>query len=35
VVFDGPDSLMRSIIPVKIEELNLTCTLGSAVAEST
>ena len=30
VAFDGPDSLMKRIIPVKIEELNLTCTLGSA-----
>lgn len=29
VMFDGPDSLMKNIVPVKIEELNLTCALGS------
>lgn len=29
VMFDGPDELMRMIVPVKIEELNLTYTLGS------
>ena len=29
VMFDGPDTLMRKIAPVKIEELNLTYTLGS------
>jgi threonylcarbamoyladenosine tRNA methylthiotransferase MtaB len=31
VYFEGPDSLMKRIVPVKIEELNLTCTLGSAL----
>jgi threonylcarbamoyladenosine tRNA methylthiotransferase MtaB len=31
VSFDGPDSMMRKISPVKIEEPNLTCTLGSIV----
>ena len=29
VIFDGPDSLMRRIVPVRIEELNLSCTMGS------
>jgi threonylcarbamoyladenosine tRNA methylthiotransferase MtaB len=29
VVFNGPDELMKSIVPVKIEELNLTYTMGS------
>ena len=28
VMFDGPDSLMKTIAPVKIEDLNLTYTLG-------
>ena len=31
VAFDGPDSLMRTIAPVKIEELNLVYTLGKAL----
>ena len=29
VMFEGPDSLVKRIVPVKIEELNLACTLGS------
>ncbi len=29
VVFDGPDSLMKKIVPVRIEELNLSCTMGT------
>ncbi|MDP3791151.1 MAG: tRNA (N(6)-L-threonylcarbamoyladenosine(37)-C(2))-methylthiotransferase MtaB [Candidatus Omnitrophota bacterium] len=29
VMFDGPDALMKTIVPVKIEELNLTYTLGA------
>lgn len=29
IMFDGPDTLMKTIVPVKIEELNLTYTLGS------
>ncbi len=28
VMFDGPDTFMKNIVPVKIEELNLTYTLG-------
>jgi threonylcarbamoyladenosine tRNA methylthiotransferase MtaB len=28
VIFDGPDSLMRRIAPVRIEELNLSYTMG-------
>lgn len=28
VMFDGPDCFMKTIVPVKIEELNLTYTLG-------
>ncbi len=31
VIFDGPDSLMRRIVPVRIEELNLSYTMGSYV----
>jgi threonylcarbamoyladenosine tRNA methylthiotransferase MtaB len=30
IMFDGPDTLMKKIVPVKVEELNLTYTLGSA-----
>jgi threonylcarbamoyladenosine tRNA methylthiotransferase MtaB len=29
VVFDGSDSLMKKIVPVRIEELNLSYTIGS------
>lgn len=29
VMFEGPDSLIKKIVPVKIEELNLTYTLGA------
>ena len=29
IMFNGPDSLMKNIVPVKMEELNLTYTLGS------
>ena len=32
VMFEGPDTLMKNIVPVKIEELNLTYTLGSVVS---
>jgi threonylcarbamoyladenosine tRNA methylthiotransferase MtaB len=31
VIFDGPDSLMKKIVPVRIEELNLSYTMGSYV----
>ena len=31
VVFDGPDSLMKRIVPVRIEELSLSYTMGSYV----
>jgi threonylcarbamoyladenosine tRNA methylthiotransferase MtaB len=31
VLFDGPDSIMKDIVPVKIEELNLVYTIGSLV----
>ncbi len=31
VIFDGPDSLMKKIAPVKIEELSLSYTMGSYV----
>jgi len=31
VIFDGPDSLMKKIASVKIEELNLSYTMGSYV----
>ena len=31
VIFDGPDSLMKRIIPVRIEELSLSYTMGSYV----
>jgi len=29
VIFDGPDSLIKRIVPVRIEELNLSYTMGS------
>lgn len=29
VIFDGPDSLMRRVVPVRIEELDLSHTFGS------
>ena len=31
VIFEGPDRLMKTIVPVKIEEPNLIYTLGSLV----
>jgi threonylcarbamoyladenosine tRNA methylthiotransferase MtaB len=31
VIFDGPDSLMKRIAPVRIEELNLSCTMGAYI----
>jgi len=31
VIFDGPDSLMKRIVPVRIEELSLSYTMGSYV----
>ena len=32
VLFGGPDSLMKNIVPVKIEEINLTCAMGTVFA---
>jgi len=29
VIFDGPDSLMKEIVPVSIKELDRSCTIGS------
>ena len=31
MIFDGPDSLMKRIVPVRVEELNLSYTMGSYV----
>jgi threonylcarbamoyladenosine tRNA methylthiotransferase MtaB len=31
VIFDGPDSLMKRIVPVRIEELNLSYTMGTYI----
>jgi len=31
VMFDGPDSLMKRIIPIRIDELNLSYTIGTYV----
>jgi threonylcarbamoyladenosine tRNA methylthiotransferase MtaB len=31
VLFDGPDSLMKKVVPVRIEELNLSYTMGTYV----
>lgn len=31
VIFDGPDSLMKKIVPVRIEDLNMFNTMGSYV----
>lgn len=31
VMFDGPNTIMKTIVPVKITDSNLTCTLGAIV----